>query len=167
MGRWLLLTLLTLPTLLASPAAHAGDRQIKLMLVRADDGTDPAAKACFGRFRSAVVADYSEPTTASREAFLKKVEAPDFEDFLTWPVERFRRALPPLEAYEGWDALVVVDCRPATGRLRVVVLSGGPGIISTTGQEGDVRFDLQGATKTQVTWLIRQVMAAAWINFSP
>jgi hypothetical protein len=146
--------------------AHAGDRQLEVAVVRLDDGSDPQAKACFGRVRAAFAADYSVMVPLSRETFFKKLGIEAAADLLTWTHERLAPGIPATaEDRPFLDALVLVDCQPTAGQVRALVLSGTGNV--GTPRANLVRFALHRTDKPAIGWLIKQLQMAAWLDFSP
>ena len=157
--------LLVLGLWLGVAPAYSGDREADILVVRLDDGADPASKGCFGRVRAAIAGAYAKPVSVTREAFLKAAGAEAADDFLSWPVEKIWSGAPKARGeVQGWDAIVVVDCRPGTGRLHAVVATSNypPG-----GSPNLVRLVVPGASAAAQKWLIAQVIEAAWLDFSP
>lgn len=118
--------------------ARAGSRTAEVTVVAVHDDTDPGSKACFRRVVADVRDGDSEITTLSRAKFLKRLGATDAEGLLSWTTDQLRAGA---GGTGGRDGVVAVDCRPAAGVLRLVMITE----TATVGPEGiTLRYDAGG-----------------------
>ena len=137
-----LLGALVLPTALLVPMpARAGARDLEVLFVRLDDGSDAAATACAGAVRGALNRAFGGEVhlmSIPRDVLLTRLGASSLDGFVGWPRERFSGALSGRSA-AGLDALVMLDCQPALQRLDLVVFAGTGALPSAEAQRLSVR----------------------------
>ena len=103
--------------------ARAGSRDFVLVVVRADDGTDPESEACVARVRRRLSQTVERTRNVSRAVAEGRVGG-SLDGFMDWPPARLRLIVPDPTGDLG--AVVVIDCRPGAQVLDVVVLASAP-----------------------------------------
>lgn len=133
---------LILPLALVLPVpARAGARDLEVLFVRLDDGSDAATTACVGTVRGALGRAFGGEVhlmSIPREVLLTRLGTTSLEGFVGWPRERFAGALSGRSA-AGLDALVILECAPAQQRLDLVVFAGTGALSSADAQRLSVR----------------------------
>jgi hypothetical protein len=137
-----LLGALVLPAALLAPApARAGARDVEVLFVRLDDGSDAAATSCAGAVRGALsraVSGEIHLMTIPRDVLQTRLGVTSLDGLVAWPRERFSGALSGRPA-AGLDALVMLDCQPALQRLDLVVFAGTGALPTAEAQRLSVR----------------------------
>lgn len=137
-----LLGALVLPSALVLPTpARAGARDLEVLFVRLDDGSDAAATACAGAVRGALSRAFGGEVhlmSIPRDVLLTRLGTTSLDGFVGWPRERFSGALSGRSA-AGLDALVMLECQPALQRLDLVVFAGTGALSSAEAQRLSVR----------------------------
>ncbi len=151
---------LLLCVLLLAGAAHAGDRQIEVLLVNMtpDGASSEASKQCVRALEKKLAADYTHITRLGETALRKLAGKTAGEPFLSWPAAALK---PAKERGETWaDAAILIDCRPEQRQLDVLInpASKGQAVI----QLRELTLD-RAATDLVGDAILRR----AWSGFSP
>ena len=155
MRRFVIATLLLL-----AGAADAGDRRLAVLFsnMTPDAASSEASKACVKAIDARIRADYSEVTRMGETPMRKLVGKSGGEPFLEWTSEE----IAPIKQRDGRyvDAVVLIDCRPETQTLDVLIHPSMGGI---------VRFALRRVTldKKAATVAAEAILRRAWTDFSP
>jgi hypothetical protein len=147
--------------LLACATAHAGDRRLEVLFVNMTPDVDSSApsKGCVRGIERHVRADYTQVNRAGETALRKLAGKTAGEPFLEWPAAAFKGARERPE--QTWiDAVILVDCRPETRTLDVLVHPASGGL---------VRLSLRGVPVDGATTaaIASSILRRAWSGFSP
>ncbi|MCA9575383.1 MAG: hypothetical protein R3B40_29595 [Polyangiales bacterium] len=143
--------------------ARAGARDLEVLTVRADDGTDPQSEACFAGVRRGLRRTPDvHLQNLSREVAERRAGAP-LDGFIDWPRERLATIAPGSNG--TLDALVVIDCRPGARSLDAVALAGTGGLASATLQRLSLRELPVGVAAERFAG--RVLVEWQWRGFSP
>jgi len=147
--------------LLAPRPASAGERQLEVLLVNMtpDALSTGASKACVAAVKKTIAADDTHITTLGETPLRKAVGKPKKgTPFLDWPHTAFKKVR---ERGEAWiDAVVLIDCRPESGRLDVLVAPAAA---------GTARIELRTPTidPRAARWVGAAILRRAWAGFVP
>lgn len=171
-GRWTLAVAAVAALLLvighAPSPARAGSRDVELLFLRLDDGTDPDATACVNTVRRTVTNTGAgwivHLVSLPRDALMTRMGVTSFDGFVSWPRERLATALNERQARD-LDAVMLLDCQPAEQRLDVVVIAG-------TGEVGTAepqRLSIRNTAITPEVMRFAGQVAGVWkeTDFSP
>lgn len=147
--------------LLAAPAAEAGDRQLYTLWVNMtpDAASSAASKACVADLEKKVKDDYTQITKLGETALRKQVGKTAGEPFLAWPAAAFDPVKSPKDR-DGFDVAILVDCRPETQQLDILIVPASPG--TATIQLRHVAID-----RKLTDWASTAMLRRAWSGFSP
>ena len=116
-------------SVLATLAPHhvrAGERDLEVVTVRADDGSDPGSDNCFAGVRRGLRRIREvRLQNLTREVAERRLGG-SLAGFVEWPRERLAAIVPGSAG--SLDALIVIDCRPGANTLDAVALSGTGGL---------------------------------------
>jgi hypothetical protein len=112
--------------------AHAGDRQVEILLVNMtpDSASSAASKQCVKAIEKKLGAEYTHLARLGETALRKLVGKTAGEPFLGWPLESLKPAKERGETFI--DALVLIDCRPEGKTLDVLVSPPAKGLTLLT-----------------------------------
>ena len=147
--------------LLACATAHAGDRKLEVLFVNMtpDAASSAPSKACVRDIEKHIKADYTQINRTGETALRKLTGKTAGEPFLEWPAASFKAARERSE--QTWiDAVILVDCRPETQALDVLVQPASGGLVRLTSRR--IPLDA-GATALISAAILRR----AWAGFSP
>jgi hypothetical protein len=140
--------------------ADAGWRPIETLLVDAGDGTD-ASKGCVDtiarRLREA-----GEDIALVRKRLdqvAKRLPGTPPASVLDW-TETQLGPLRPIDAYEVFDAVIVVDCRPDAHALDVAIDPPATGVTT-------LRVRALPLDRATLEWVSDRTQSASWAGFEP
>lgn len=148
--------------------ARAGSRDVELLFLRLDDGTNPEATTCVNTVRRTATGTGAgwvvHLVSLPRDALMTRMGVTSFDGFVGWPRERLATAVNERQARE-LDALVLLDCQPAEQRLDLVVISG-TGAVGTAEPQ---RLSVRNTAITPDVMRFAGSVAGAWKerDFSP
>lgn len=161
--------MLWLPVGLHAPApARAGSRDVEVLFLRLDDGTDAAATACVSTVRRAMTNAgtgwVAHLVSLPRDVLMTRMGVTSFDGFVGWPRERLASAVSERQA-NTLDALILLDCQPAEQRLDLVVIAG-TGAVATAEPQ---RLSLRNTAITPEVMRFAGTVAGSWkeTGFSP
>jgi len=114
----------------AAAPARAGDRKLEVLFVNMtpDAASTPASKACVRAIEKRVAEDYTELQRMGETKLRSLAGKSAGEPFMSWPraaLDGAPRQRDPIAV----DAILLVDCRPETKTLDVLVAPAANGLV--------------------------------------
>jgi hypothetical protein len=149
--------LIVLALLLTVAPARAGDRRLEVLLVNMtpDALSSAASKTCVREIEAHLKADYTTVGRLGESAVRKLVKKTAGEPFMEWPAGAIKPAKE--RGATSFDAAVLIDCRPETQHLDVLVIPASAGRARLT-----LRAAIDAAT---TTWIGDAILRRAWSGF--
>ena len=161
MGALILLGLTALQPL-AGETAHAGDRELELIVVNMtpDEESGGTSTACVDAMKSTFKKDYAVVKKLGETKTRKATGVPKGgEHFLRWKAEQFESLKNDHPRHGYSDAVILIDCRPDQDMLDVLVVPSGNRTMSVSLRAKQNKLLLQAVTK--------RILSQAWDAFSP
>ena len=148
------LAVLAALAVLPAPDAHAGYRELELLVTNMTPSPSEAARECSARLRRALRRDDTLLSARGETALRSALAAPD-GPFLGWPADAFAE----LRARTGVDAVILFDCRPEAQRFDALVVA--------TGGRSTLTLRARSLDAPRVRQLAERLRVMGYLGFSP
>jgi hypothetical protein len=155
-------SLIALATLSWLPLAHAGDRELELLVVdmTPDALSTPASSQCVGQIVQELQQGYTHVKRMGETKLRKQTgKHGDSASFLTWKATEFDG--PRFLTQDSWfDSAILIDCRPEVLQLDILVVPN---------RWGAVRMRLRKLEFIQprLKLIAATLLSYGWGHFSP